>query len=345
MSTSPHVIAEAGTNHNGQPDMARKLVDLAVAAGADSVKFQIIDPDQLYLPGRYEFGHYDIDEVRAKRRRFMLSDRQFRELADYTVSRGLAFSASVFDPHGLDLLAGFRPPYIKIASTDLNNIRFLRRVASKGIRIILSTGMSSLGDIEKSVRAILETGFSDLVLMHCVSAYPAQLASMNMPFLEVLRSAFGFPVGLSDHTESSVAAGLAVAMGVEYIEKHFTMDRRAEGFDHAYASEGQDFVRYVADVRAASQAMQPAWSKIGEAEAYVRKRARRSLYAARDLPAGHRVEDEDVLVLRPQNIMAADQIDEVVGRRLVVAVRQYQPFAPGYLDGSAPAGEGEVPHA
>jgi len=321
-----HVIAEAGTNHNGSLDAARRLVDLAARAGADSVKFQIIDPDELYLPGRYEFGTYDIDEVRALRRRFMLADDDYRRLADHARSRGVPFTASVFDRRGLDLLASLAPPYVKIASTDLNNVRFLRRVAEKGIRMLVSTGMSSLADIEKSLREIQRTGFSDLVLLHCVSVYPARLQDMNLGFIDTLRG-FGFPVGLSDHTESSTAACVALAKGIAYVEKHYTTDRRLEGFDHAYAAEGDAFVQYVADIRAAEEALRPREEKLTPAERTTRKRARRALYAAHDLPAGRTVQDEDVLVLRPENHMAADQIDEVIGRSLKRDVRQFEPYS------------------
>lgn len=321
-----HIIAEAGTNHNGSVANGRRLVDIAVRAKADSVKFQIIDPDFLYLPGRYEFGNYDIDQVRATRKRFMLSDTQYTELADYARERGVPFAASIFDQHGLDLLADLRPPYIKIASTDLNNVRLLRRVVEKGVRIILSTGMSSLGDIEHTVTEILRTGFRDVVLMHCVSAYPARLEEMNLTFIDVLRSTFGLPVALSDHTESSIAACLALGKGVEYIEKHFTCDRKAEGFDHAYACEGEALVHYVADIRAAQQALSVAPNKLGEREMNVRKRARRSLYASRDLTAGTVIQDTDVLIVRPENAMSADQVDSVVGRRLSADLAAYEPF-------------------
>jgi N,N'-diacetyllegionaminate synthase len=331
MNNLVHIIAEAGTNHSGSVANGKRLIDLAVRAKADTVKFQIIDPDHLYLPGQYEFGHYEIDKVRAMRKRLMLTDAQYRELAEYARTAGVLFTASVFDLHGLDFLAGLRPPYIKIASTDLNNVRFLRQVAEKGIRIILSTGMSSLGDIEHSVTEILRTGFRDLVLMHCVSAYPAKLEEINLPFIDTLRSAFGFPVALSDHTESSIAACLALTKGVVYIEKHYTYDRNSEGFDHAYACEGDAFIQYTADIRAAEQALAVPPAKLGERELYVRKRARRSLYAARDLKTGEAIRDTDVLVRRPQSTMAADKIDEVVGRRLSQDMAQYAPFKPEFL--------------
>jgi sialic acid synthase SpsE len=258
----------------------------------------------------------------------MLSDPQWREVAAAATASGIPFSASIFDTSGLDLLASLRPPYVKIASTDLNNLRLLRQVAEKGIRMIVSTGMASLGDIEQSVREILRTGFSDLVLMHCVSVYPARLEEMNLPFIDVLRSAFGFPVALSDHTPTSLAACLALTKGVAYIEKHITTDRTREGFDHTHACEGRDFIQYVTDIRNAEAALRPACAKLGERELYTRQRARRALYAARDLPAGTVLTDADVLVVRPQNSMAADQIDEVVGGRLRHSIGRHQPLTP-----------------
>ncbi len=331
-ATKPvHVIAEAGTNHNGSVEQGRRLVDLAAKAKADTIKFQIIDTDQLYLPGDYEFGTYNIDDVRALRRRFQLSDEQFAEIADYSSSKGLPFTASIFDEGGLRFLAGLNPPYIKIASTDLNNIRLLRAAAATGIRLIVSTGMSSLADVAKSVTELSRAGCDKLVLMHCVSVYPAQLEEMNLGFIDTLRSEFGFEVGFSDHTEGSLAACLAVTKGVSYIEKHFTYDRKAEGFDHAYASEQDNFVQYVADIRAAEAALRASEVKLNEREMYTRKRARRSLYASRDLAAGETITDADVLVVRPENIMAADSIDDLIGRTLASDLPAFSPFDPQIL--------------
>lgn len=326
-----HVIAEAGTNHNGSVANGRKLVDLAARAQADTIKFQIIDTDQLYLPGDYEFGTYNIDDVRALRRRFQLSDEQFAEIASYSASKGLPFTASIFDEDGLQFLANLNPPYIKIASTDLNNIRLLRAAAATDIKLIVSTGMSSLDDVAKSVAELNKAGCDKLVLMHCVSVYPAQLEEMNLGFIDTLRSEFGFEVGFSDHTEGSIAACLAVTKGVSYIEKHFTYDRSAEGFDHAYASELESFVQYVADIRAAEVAMHASEVKLNDREMYTRKRARRSLYAARNISAGETITDADVLVVRPENIMAADSIDDLIGRTLSSDIAAYSPFDPQIL--------------
>ncbi len=327
MNKKVHIIAEAGTNHNGNYKTAEKLIDLAVKAEADSVKFQIIYPDKLYLPGVYEFGHYDIKEVVAMRRRFMLSDDEYKQLAEYCIKNNIKFSSSVFDEHGADLLAEIKPEYVKIASTDLNNVRLLRIVAEKGIKMIISTGMSTLCQIEKSISEITKTGFEDIVLLHCVSAYPARLKDMNLGFIDTLKTAFGFPVGLSDHTQNSIAACMALTKDIEYIEKHYTLDCNQEGFDHKYAAEPETFIKYVKDIREAEQAIKLPKEKLASDELYVKKRARRSLYSSKSLKAGTIIKDEDILVVRPEGIMDASDYDIVVGKKLLKDMKAYEAFS------------------
>lgn len=322
-----HIIAEAGTNHNGNTSTGKKLIDLAQKAQADSVKFQIINTDGLYLPGQYKFGHYDINEVREMRNRFALSDRDYSILNQYCNHLNIPFSASIFDIKGLDLLESFAPPYIKIASTDLDNLSLLRRVAERGIKMIISTGMSTLGQIEKTVQEITKGGFDDLVLMHCVSCYPAPLEEMNLGFLDTLKYAFGFPVALSDHTQSSIAACIAVAKGVSYIEKHYTLDASQEGFDHQYAAEPEMFIQYVKDIRAAEKALAYKSSKLGVKELYTAERAKRSIYAARQIKPGEIIKEDDLLIVRPSNILKASQIDLVIGKKALKQIEQYQPLS------------------
>jgi sialic acid synthase SpsE len=322
-----HVIAEAGTNHNAQPHLARALVDAAAEAGADSVKFQIIYPDGLYLPQFYKDGKYEGNEVFAKRAAGMLPDDAYRELARYAREQGLSLSASIFDQQGLDLLAELDPPYVKIASCDLNNLGLLHRAAALGRKLILSTGMSSLGDIECALQAIAAAGNPDLVLMHCVSVYPCRTEDMNLGFLEVLQGAFGFPVGLSDHTESSLAAAMAVALGATWIEKHLTLDRKSSGFDHAYAMEPAMMAAFVRDVRTAEAARQRPAAKVGPAESQVRQRARRALYAARDLAEGAVLTEADVLVVRPEGPLEPADLPRLLGRRLRRGVCRFQPLS------------------
>jgi len=319
-----HIIAEAGTNHNGRLDKAKQLIDIARRAGADSVKFQIIYPWGLYLPGDYEYGHYDIKEVIRIREEGMLKDEEYSELAGYCKDLGVAMTASVFDQRGIDLLMKFDPPYIKTASCDLNNLRFLRQLAETGKKMVVSTGMSTLADIEKTLKELEKVGDVDLVLLHCVSVYPAKLAQANLQFIETLLSNFGYPVGFSDHTGDSLAACMALAKGATWFEKHYTEDRTQAGFDHAYAMEEEGLTQYVADLHEAQQALTAGNEKLSEAELYTRKRARRSIYAARDLKSGDRITDKDLLVVRPEGPLDADQIDLVTGSLLARDVKQYQ---------------------
>jgi N,N'-diacetyllegionaminate synthase len=321
-----HIIAEAGTNHNGQLSKAKNLVDIAKNAQVDSVKFQVIYPWGLYLPGDYEYGHYDIKKVIKIREDGMLSDEEYDVLAAYCKEKEISFTASVFDERGLDLLLKYNPPYIKLASCDLNNIRFLKQVAERGKRMIISTGMSSMSDIEKSLNELAKINFENIVLLHCVSVYPAFLEASNVSFIETLIKEFGFPVGYSDHTGTSHAACMAMAKGATWFEKHFTEDCSQEGFDHAYAMEEDGLTEYVSDLRKAEKALLEPSNKISDAERYTRQRARRSLYAKYDIKAGSILADEDVLVVRPEGKMDADQIDLLIGQKLAKDIKQFEPF-------------------
>jgi sialic acid synthase SpsE len=329
-----HVIAEAGSNYNGSVDLAKQLNAAAAAAMADSVKYQIINTDDLYRKGDYAYGHYKIEDIRAIRRRDEMTDAQWTEIRADALARGIAFSSSVFDTKGLDLLCSFDPPYVKTASCDLNNLRFLREIAARGRTMVVSTGMSTLGDIEKAVSTLAKEGIEGekLVLLHCVSAYPSELKDTNITFLQTLRSAFGTAVGFSDHTLGREAACIAVALGATWIEKHFTTDHTLDGLDHKHAMEPDAFTAYVKAIRETEAAMKPKVVKIGPAEAYTRQRARRGLYVAKDLPPGHVLTNDDILIVRPESPIAADEIDLIVGRTLKQALPANEPLALAHLE-------------
>ena len=238
--------------------------------------------------------------------------------------RGVAFSASVFDRQGLDLLDSLDPAYLKVASCDLNNVAFVREVAARGRMVVLSTGMSTLEEVKRTVDAALSTGNEQLVLLHCVSVYPATLEQMRLSFIDELRDTFGLPVGLSDHTPTSTAAAMAIAKGATWLEKHYTLDKSQEGFDHAYALEPGELAAYVADARAAEAALATEGEKVGADERSVMERARRSIYAAADLEEGAELSEDDLLVVRPQGPLDAADLDSVVGRRLTRPLRRYE---------------------
>jgi N,N'-diacetyllegionaminate synthase len=243
----------------------------------------------------------------------------------------MPLSASVFDERGLDLLDVIDAPYIKLASCDLNNGPLLCAAAERGRTLILSTGMSSLAEVERAVTQATNAGAKELVLLHCVSVYPCPLDEINVGFVATLRTEFDTAVGLSDHTESSVAAAMAVALGATWIEKHFTLDRAAQGFDHHYAMEPEQLAAFVEDVRGSSAAMTAPPAKVGNQEMTVRSRARRGLFAARDLEAGAVVEPDDVLIVRPESELTPNDLEMVVGRALTKPVRQHEAFRPDQL--------------
>lgn len=327
-----HVIAEAGTNHNASPETAKKLIDVAAECGADSVKFQIIYPEGLYVSKIYQNGTYTDNEVIAIRRKGMLSDGDYHDLAKYSAEQGLPMSASVFCEDGLSLVDQWDPPYIKIASCDLNNSLLLRKAADLGRKLIVSTGMATLSEVERAVKDLTANGFDDLILMHCVSVYPCPTEQMNLQFLDTLKTAFGFQVGLSDHTENSLAAAVAVSRGVTWIEKHYTLDRSAEGFDHAYAMEPEMMKQYIADIRSVEKACQPPTAKVGETESTVKLRARRGLYASRDIAAGEIIQPADVVALRPEAEFTPQQAELVIGKVARREIKHFEGLTQSALD-------------
>ena len=302
------------------------MIDVAVRSGADSVKFQMIFPEGLYLPRFYREGRYEDSEVFAQRMRTALSADDYRALAAHAGERGIPFSVSVFDRQGVELLDELDVSFIKIASCDLNNPPLLRAAAETGRKLVISTGMATLKEIERAVAEARGSGHGDIVLMHCVSVYPCSLEQMNLSFIDTLRREFAVPVGLSDHTETSLAAAIAVAKGVTWIEKHFTLDRGAAGFDHAYAMEPSGLAGFVSDVAAAVAACELRERKVSASEHEVKRRARRGLYAARDLPAGKTLMEDDVLVVRPEGPLPPAALPRVVGQIVRRAFHQYEPL-------------------
>lgn len=326
-----HIIAEAGSNHNGSIENAKTLVDIAARANADSVKFQIINTWGLYLPGNYEYGHYNLNDIIAFRKKTEFKSDDIITLAQYSQQKNIQFSASIFDDDGLKMLNNVNPPYIKIASGDLNNIRLIRTIinnSNKNSKIIVSTGMASLADIEKTVNLFDKHDALDrLVLLHCVSIYPAKTNETNLSFISTLNKNFGTEVGFSDHTEDSRAALIALGLGATWFEKHFTYNKLADGLDHKHAADEFQLKQYINDLREGEVALiDKKDNKISEGEIYTRKRARRSLYAARNMKIGDIIKDKDILCVRPEGPMQADEIDFLNGKKLIRDICKYQPF-------------------
>lgn len=325
-----HLIAEAGTNHNGDVATGKRLIREAAQAGADSVKFQMIFPEGLYLPIEHLDGKKTRpSEVYRKRQSTALGPDDFRELAAYCKELGVGFSASVFDQKGIDLLDELNAPYVKIASCDLNNSPLIQRAAATARTLVISTGMSQIEEIEQALNDARNAGAGDIVIMHCVSVYPCPTNQANVGFLDTLRDRFDCAVGYSDHTESGVAAAIAIAKGASWIEKHITLDRSCDGFDHAYAMELDMFASYAADISAAWQAIQPPAEKVGADERNVRCRARRGLYASRRLEPGTVLDADDVLIVRPESGLGPNALYRLTGKTATKTIEPYAPLEDG----------------
>lgn len=318
----PYVIAEIGSNHNGDMALCRKLIDAAAQAGAHAVKFQSWNEHTLIAREEYEantqysdkkkhFGSL-LEMVRA----YQLTPEQHLEARDYCRERGIAFASSCFSPEEVDLLAGMGVPFLKIASMDITHPLLLRYAARTKLPIVLSTGMATLGEIETAVDIMRAEGNNDIVLLHCVSIYPPDYQTINLRNISSLKAAFDVPVGFSDHTIGTTIPLAAVALGACIIEKHFTLDKDMEGWDHAISANPTELSIIVGEGRNVFESLGTAQRSVSAAEFAKRTKFRRSLVAKRDLKKGHVLSQADLDAKRPGSGIGADQVYSVVGRTL-----------------------------
>ena len=320
------IIAEAGVNHNGNIEMAHGLIDVAVEAGADAVKFQTFRASQVISPrapkAAYQMRTTRADESQLEMvRKLELPFVVFRELSERCREHGIIFLSTPFDEESVDFLAGLDVPAIKVPSGELTNLPLLRRIGQKGTPLILSTGMSYLEEVERAVRTVREEGCADLVLLHCTSSYPADPGECNLRAMETLCTTFAVPVGYSDHTPGIEIACAAVALGACVIEKHFTLDRSLPGPDHGASLDPAQLRDLVRAIRSVETAIGDGIKRPMPGELEVRSVARRSLVAARNLAAGDVLTPHDVAARRPGTGISPIELERVVGRRTTVAIQ------------------------
>jgi len=323
---SVFIIAEAGVNHNGSLELAKKLVDAAVAAGADAVKFQTFVPEEVVSASATR-APYQKANMRGREesqlemiRRLALSEEDFRILKDYCDRAGIVFLSTPFDCRSVDLLEALGVPLFKIPSGELTNHRFLRYVAARGKPLVVSTGMATLGEVEEAVEVLRQAGAQEITLLHCTTAYPAPYEEVNLRAMLTLKQAFGLPVGYSDHTPGIEVAVAAVALGACVVEKHFTLDRRMEGPDHRASLEPQELAAMVGAIRNVEKALGDGIKRPGAGERENMPYARRSLVAAKDIAAGEVITEEKLAVRRPGTGIPPKMFDVVVGRRARVNI-------------------------
>lgn len=316
------IIAEAGVNHNGDPELARQLIDVAKTAGADAVKFQLFRADRLASAAAPKAGY----QVRTTGggesqlemlRRLELPLEAHRALWDYCRARGMLFLSSPFDEDSADWLDALGVAAFKIPSGELTNLPFLAHVARKGKSLIVSTGMATLAEVEAAVRTIDAAGNRDVVLLHCVSNYPANPAEANLRAMQTMAEAFGLPVGYSDHTPGIEVALAAVALGACVIEKHFTLDRTLPGPDHRVSLEPQELVALVRGIRTVEAALGHGRKEPAPSEADTAAVARKSLVAAKDIAKGSTVTADSIAIKRPGTGLPPAVLDHLLGRTAI----------------------------
>jgi sialic acid synthase SpsE len=322
---STFIVAEAGVNHDGSVETALRLVDAAVQAGADAVKFQMFRADDLVASSAsaasYQHSGSGATSQRKMLSRLELSQAAFRRIKEHCDQRAVLFLATPFGRREIGELVELGVTAIKIASTDLTDARLLETAAATRLAIILSTGASTSAEISHAVRFLREAGAGErLALLHCVSCYPTPVDAVNLRAVRSLQDSFGLPCGLSDHTTSVRVGAWAVAVGACVLEKHFTLDPAAAGPDHAMSLSPTQLVEYVSAVREVEGALGDGEVVLAECEAEVRAVASKSVVAATHIPAGTRLTPEMLTVKRPGTGIPAADLERLVDHRTTVDI-------------------------
>jgi N,N'-diacetyllegionaminate synthase len=331
------VIAEAGVNHNGDVGLAKQMVDVAVEAGVDAVKFQTFKAERVVSAAapKTEYQRQTTDAAESQLdmlRRLELSDEAHHELRVYCQQQGVLFMSTPFDEESADFLNELGMPAFKIGSGEITSLSFLEHVARKGKPIILSTGMSYLGEVDEAVRTIRSAGCDRFILLHCVSNYPAAPADANLRAMQTMATAFQVPVGYSDHTPGVEIALAAVTLGACVIEKHFTLDKGLPGPDHRASLEPGELQALVAGIRTVELALGSAEKRPARSEANNRSIVRRSLTAAFDIPEGTVLRPDMLQALRPASGIPPILVEHIIGRRARRPLKAGQLIAWGDLE-------------
>jgi len=303
----PYIIAELGSNHNGDMGLARKLIDAAKDSGADCVKFQSWTKNSVFSKKKYEDNFFIADDYRDRNdftleeivEAYSISERQLREMYDYSRKLGIDCVSTPFSKKETDFLVDeLDVPFIKIASMDLNNYPFLEYIAKKDKPMVLSTGLSELYEIDKAIHTIESTGNDRLVILHCVAIYPTPDENVNLNNIDTLQKLYPYPIGFSDHTLGYSIPLASVAKGVCLIEKHFTLDKDMEGWDHKVSVTPDEMRIIVEESKRISKAM--GSSRIISTEDDIRKTEfRRSIVTTRNMKSGEIIKSSDLNAKRP----------------------------------------------
>ena len=315
------VVAEIGAMYEDLAGMQR-LIDAAVDAKADAVKIQTYRAETISNP-EAEFEFEDGSKMSQYEffRQYEISDENHRTLFDYARKRGILIFSTPSDYDDVDFLEELDVPVFKTGSDDLTNLPFLEYIADKGRPMIVSTGMSTLAEVDQAVRTILKTGNEQLILLHCTVSYPPERRMANLKLINTLKSAFALPVGYSDHIPGILSGVLAAALGACMLEKHVTLDRSLRRPDYQVSLEPHELKKMVEDIRAAESMLGETVKRVFPSEEKWRKNARKSLVAAKDLAPGSVIGPGDIKIVRPGTGIPPSFKDILMGRTLKSPVR------------------------
>ncbi|WP_270963875.1 N-acetylneuraminate synthase [Campylobacter upsaliensis] len=314
------IIAEAGVNHNGDINLAKKLIEQAAKAGADVVKFQTFKANSCVSvsakKAKYQLETTAKEESQLEMiQKLELSYESHFELMKHCKKHGIAFLSTPFDLESVEFLRGLDLPYFKIPSGEITNLPYLKAVAKCKKRVLLSTGMANLSEIEAALTILRKNGTRNITLLHCNTEYPTPFEDVNLNALKTLKEAFKLEVGYSDHTEGIVASLGAVALGAVVIEKHFTLDKTMEGPDHRASLEFEELRALCKGIRELEKALGSGIKKASKSEAKNKIIARKSLVAKREIQKGEKFSIENLTTKRPGSGISAMRYEEYLGKR------------------------------
>jgi N-acetylneuraminate synthase/N,N'-diacetyllegionaminate synthase len=326
------IIAEAGVNHNGDIQVAKKLIDVAVDAGVDYVKFQTFKADSLVSKSakKAEYQSVNIndgdDSQYAMLKKLELSHENHLELMSYCSRRNIQFFSTAFDVEGVNYLNDLGLSFFKIPSGEITNYPYLRAIALCRKPVILSTGMCSQIEIKQAMDVLLKFGLKkdNISILHCNTEYPTPMKDVNLKAMLSIQKTFGVQVGYSDHTLGIEVPIAAVAMGATIIEKHFTLDRTLPGPDHVASLEPKELKAMVKAIRNIELALSGDGKKMpSESESKNIAIARKSIHFKRDLSKGHVITEGDIISLRPGDGISPMEWENIIGKKLVADKKEY----------------------
>ncbi len=323
-----YVVAEIGINHNGDVDLAKEMVEEARKCGLDAVKFQafkakefVSDPSGTYTYGSR--GRIVTESMFEMFRRYEFDEAEWKEVFGYCKNKNIEFFVTPQNPSDLDFILSIADiPVIKVGSDDLTNLELLEYYAKKNKPLIISAGMAYISEIEDAVNTIRNTGNSDLIVLHCVSSYPADATEVNLKRMLTIKRAFDVVVGFSDHTIGSTAALGAVVLGAKIIEKHFTMDKNLPGPDHWFSANPDEMRELVDGIRFIERALGSGVIEPTPKELEMRKIARRSIVAAKNIDKGDTITRNAVTFKRPGTGLTPKFINYIIGRKAKVDIKR-----------------------